>query len=111
MLIETGWVRLRGRRRTPGRPLTYGTTEAFLLHFGLEEITDLPGLEELKAAGLLDGLLPQGFAIPQPRDDVMLMDDEDPLESDTEFDSGDAAAEEPDDPIAPQEGADPDDDF
>jgi segregation and condensation protein B len=80
VLLETSWVRLRGRRKAPGRPVTYGTTDAFLLHFGLETIGDLPGLEELKAAGLFDGRLPQGFGIPQPRDDSALQDDEDPLE-------------------------------
>src|SRR5690606_41241356 len=48
VLMQTGWVRMRGRRRTPGRPVTYGTTEAFLDHFGLETLSDLPGLEELK---------------------------------------------------------------
>ena len=52
VLLETGWVRLRGRRKAPGRPVTYGTTEAFLSHFGLEALTDLPGLDELKGAGL-----------------------------------------------------------
>ncbi len=82
VLIETGWVRLRGRRRTPGRPVTYGTTEAFLLHFGLEAIGDLPGLEELKGAGLFDGRLPQSFAVPLPSDDPALAEDEDPLEGD-----------------------------
>jgi segregation and condensation protein B len=82
VLIETGWVRLRGRRRTPGRPVTYGTTEAFLLHFGLEAIGDLPGLEELKGAGLFEGRLPSGFAVPLPSDDPALADDEDPLEAD-----------------------------
>lgn len=66
VLMETGWVRLRGRRRTPGRPVTYGTTEAFLLHFGLENIGDLPGLDDLSAAGLLDGRLPPGFEVPTP---------------------------------------------
>ncbi|WP_370867292.1 SMC-Scp complex subunit ScpB [Parvibaculum sp.] len=66
VLMETGWVRLRGRRRTPGRPVTYGTTEAFLVHFGLESVGDLPGADELKAAGLLDGRLPPGFDIPNP---------------------------------------------
>src|ERR1700731_303982 len=80
LLLETGWVRLRGRRRAPGRPITYGTTEAFLIHFGLEAIGDLPGLEELKGAGLFDGRLPQGFGIPEPCDDVGLAEDEDPLE-------------------------------
>jgi segregation and condensation protein B len=81
VLLETGWVRLRGRRRAPGRPITYGTTTDFLIHFGLEAITDLPGLEELKSAGLFDGRLPSGFAIPQPSDDEALSADEDPLES------------------------------
>src|SRR5690606_14879383 len=52
-LLETEWVKMRGRRKTPGRPVTYGTTEKFLDHFSLEEIRDLPGLEELKGAGLL----------------------------------------------------------
>jgi segregation and condensation protein B len=80
LLLETGWVRLRGRRRAPGRPVTYGTTEAFLIHFGLEMINDLPGLEELKGAGLFDGRLPQDFALPQPSDEADLAEDEDPLE-------------------------------
>lgn len=84
VLIETGWVRLRGRRRTPGRPVTYGTTEAFLLHFGLEAIGDLPGLEELKGAGLFEGRLPQGFAVPLPSDDPALAEDEDPLEGEVQ---------------------------
>ncbi|MBI1262493.1 MAG: SMC-Scp complex subunit ScpB [Rhizobiales bacterium] len=66
VLMETNWVRLRGRRRTPGRPVTYGTTELFLSHFGLESIGDLPGLDELKASGLLEGRLPPGFDIPVP---------------------------------------------
>ena len=66
VLMETGWVRLRGRKRAPGRPVTYGTTEEFLVHFGLEAIGDLPGLDDLKSAGLLDGRLPPGFEIPIP---------------------------------------------
>jgi segregation and condensation protein B len=80
VLLETGWVRPRGRRKTPGRPVTYGTTEAFLSHFGLERLDDLPGLDELKGSGLLDGRLPAGFAVPVPSDDPALRDDEDPLE-------------------------------
>lgn len=80
VLLETGWIRLRGRRKAPGRPITYGTTDAFLMQFGLEQITDLPGLEELKGAGLFDGRLPKGFGVPQPSDDEALRDDEDPLE-------------------------------
>ena len=93
VLLETGWVRLRGRRRTPGRPLTYGTNETFLLHFGLEQIGDLPGLEELKGAGMFDGALPQGFAVPQPRDDNALMEDEDPLEGDAQEEFVELSAE------------------
>jgi len=73
---------LRGRRKAPGRPVTYGTTSAFLLHFGLEALGDLPGLEELKGSGLLDGRLPPGFTVPAPTDDPTLREDEDPLEPD-----------------------------
>jgi len=80
VLLKTGWIRPRGRRKAPGRPITYGTTETFLSHFGLEEVADLPGLEELKGAGLLEGTLPPGFAVPMPSDDSTLRDDEDPLE-------------------------------
>jgi segregation and condensation protein B len=82
-LLEVGWVRLRGRRRSPGRPVTYGTTEAFLDHFGLTAITDLPGLTELKDAGLLDANLPPDFVVPAPRNDD-LAPDEDPLDDDDE---------------------------
>src|SRR5262249_31473155 len=80
VLLETGWIPPRGRRKTPGRPITFGTTEAFLSHFGLEAIGDLPGLEELRSAGLMDGQLPAGFAVPVPSDEVTLREDEDPLE-------------------------------
>ena len=78
VLLEAGWVRFRGRRRTPGRPVTFGTTRDFLDHFGLEEIRDLPGLEELKAAGMLSGRIPANMSIPIPRDDD-LGGDEDPI--------------------------------
>jgi segregation and condensation protein B len=80
VLLETGWIRPRGRRKAPGRPLTYGTNETFLSHFGLEALSDLPGLDELKGAGLFDGQLPSGFEVPMPSDDPTLRDDEDPLE-------------------------------
>jgi segregation and condensation protein B len=80
VLLETGWIRLRGRRKAPGRPVTYGTTEAFLSHFGLEALTDLPGLDELKGAGLVEASLPAGFSVPVPSDDPALRDDEEPLE-------------------------------
>lgn len=56
VLMEAGWARMMGRKRTPGRPVTYGTTEDFLVHFGIETIKDLPGVQELKAAGLLDSV-------------------------------------------------------
>ncbi len=68
-LLEIGWVKMRGKRRdAPGRPTLYGVTEAFLEHFGLESISDLPGLADLKAAGLLDARLPPGFSVPSPAD-------------------------------------------
>jgi len=54
VLLELGWIKPVGRRRTPGRPVTWGTASAFLEHFGLNSLADLPGVDELKAAGLLD---------------------------------------------------------
>ena len=96
VLMETGWIRLRGRRKAPGRPLTFGTTEAFLSHFGLEAIGDLPGLDELKGTGLLDGRLPAGFSVPLPSDDATLREDEDPLEpGDLDLGPGTAAGRRP----------------
>jgi segregation and condensation protein B len=79
VLMEAGWVRFRGRRRTPGRPVTLGTTRDFLDHFGLEEIRDLPGLEELKGAGLLSGRIPANFNMPSPLMSDELTEDEDPI--------------------------------
>jgi segregation and condensation protein B len=93
VLLEVGWVRLRGRRRAPGRPVTYGTTHGFLEHFGFDSIKDLPGLNELKGAGLLDSNLPPGFTIPEPTDSLALREDEDPLEENEpveELNAGDA---------------------
>jgi segregation and condensation protein B len=80
VLLKTGWIRPRGRRKAPGRPITYGTTEGFLSHFGLEEVGNLPGLDELKGAGLLEGNMPSGFGVPIPSDDSTLRDDEEPLD-------------------------------
>lgn len=77
-LMEVGWVKIRGRKRTPGRPVTYGTTEAFLIHFGLESVSHLPGTDELKAAGFLEALPPSGFDVPNPSDE--LAPDEDPYD-------------------------------
>ena len=77
-LMEIGWVKIRGRKRTPGRPVTYGTTDAFLVQFGLESVRDLPGMDELKAAGFLEALPPSGFDVPNPSDE--LAEDEDPYD-------------------------------
>jgi segregation and condensation protein B len=66
VLLEIGFVRPRGRRRTPGRPVTYATTDTFLEHFGLATLADLPGAAEMKAAGLLGLDLPADFAVPDP---------------------------------------------
>jgi segregation and condensation protein B len=87
-LLEAGWIKPKGRRRTPGRPVTWGTSEAFLDHFGLESLESLPGVAELKAAGLIDtrpaisalgnrGALPAAGEIAQERDP----DDEDDEET------------------------------
>jgi segregation and condensation protein B len=77
-LIEVGWVKIRGRKRTPGRPVTYGTSEGFLVQFGLESVGHLPGLDELKAAGFLEAMPPSGFDVPNPSDS--LGPDEDPFD-------------------------------
>jgi segregation and condensation protein B len=63
-LLETGWVRVRGRRKTPGLPITYGTTDKFLEHFGLESLDTLPGKADLEAEGLLTDVIPAGFQMP-----------------------------------------------
>lgn len=91
VLMEVGWVKLRGRRRVPGRPVTYGTSEDFLDHFGLDMVKDLPGLEELKAAGLLDARLPTGFGVPSPDDALPEEDDDDDDEDQEDLFGGDIA--------------------
>lgn len=63
-LMETGWTKIKGRRKTPGQPLTYGTTDAFLEHFGLESLSTLPGKADLEAEGLLSDVIPDGFQMP-----------------------------------------------
>ena len=81
LLLEMGFVRLRGRRRSPGRPVTYGTTDLFLEQFSLANLADLPGAAEMKAAGLLDIGVPAGFEVPDPSraedGDLLSMDDGD----------------------------------
>lgn len=97
ILLETGWVRLRGRRRAPGKPLTFGTTEKFLDHFGLDGVKDLPGLAELKSSGLLDATLPPGFQVPSPTDVAALMPDELPLEAADEAEQAELVLDAPED--------------
>src|SRR6201992_874425 len=70
MLMEIGWIKIRGRKRPPGRPVTYGTTEAFLVQFGLESVAYLPGTDELKAAGFLEAVPPSGFDVPNPPEEL-----------------------------------------
>ncbi|WP_426044052.1 SMC-Scp complex subunit ScpB [Caulobacter sp. DWR3-1-2] len=86
VLLELGLVKMRGRRRSPGRPVTFGTTDAFLEHYGLANLADLPGIAEMRAAGLLSLDLPPGFSVPDPMG-VRPGEDEDPL------DDGDEAPE------------------
>jgi segregation and condensation protein B len=81
VLMEAGFVRMRGRRKAPGRPITYGTTHKFLVHFGLEQVGDLPGLDELQGAGLFEGRLPPGFGVPRPDDSEALRPDEEALDA------------------------------
>ena len=72
LLLEVNWIKIKGRRKAPGNPITYGTTEEFLVHFDLENIRDLPGLDDLKSTGLLDSNLPP--------DMFPIDDDVDPIE-------------------------------
>jgi len=81
VLLELGLVKMRGRRRTPGRPVTFGTTDAFLEHYGLATLADLPGVAEMRAAGLLSLDLPPGFSVPDPMG-LRPGEDEDPLDGD-----------------------------
>jgi segregation and condensation protein B len=80
VLLEMGLVRLRGRRRSPGRPMTYATTDGFLEHFSLASLADLPGAAEMRAAGLLGLDLPSDFEVPDPT--RAASDDGDLLEED-----------------------------
>ncbi len=83
LLLEIGWIRPSGRRRTPGRPLLWRTTDEFLQHFGLESLDDLPGREEMKASGLLDArpdLPPVGRL--KDHEDALAGDDDEDDEAD-----------------------------
>jgi segregation and condensation protein B len=90
VLLEAGWIRPVGRRRTPGRPVTWGTTQTFLEHFSLDELSDLPGVDELKASGMLDtrpaGVIAERAGLFQVPADEPAGDDDDapppPLDAD-----------------------------
>ena len=70
VLLETGWIRPRGRRKAPGRPLTYGTTDTSRFsHFGLEALDDLAGLDDLKGSVCSTAICRAGFTVPEPSDD------------------------------------------
>jgi segregation and condensation protein B len=99
VLLEAGFVRMRGRRKTPGRPITFGTTEGFLSHFNLAAVGDLPGLDELKQAGMFDGRLPNGMVVPLPTDDPALTGDEDPLDGDEMLASAEERINAGDEPL------------
>ena len=109
VLFEEGWIRPKGKRRTPGRPVTWGTTDVFLDHFGLERLLDLPGTEELKAAGLLDARP----AIEAYATSGKLGGDEDLAPEEDELDPDAREAEESlhpqDDPLEPELDDDIDD--
>ena len=112
VLLEAGWIKPVGRRRTPGRPTTWGTTPAFLEEFGLDSLADLPGLDELKASGLLD-TRPAGTIIgdtgeiyddaeaegaPEENEPEVL-DDGDDIEPESERDN---SQHEPDEDVEPE---------
>ncbi|WNK01675.1 SMC-Scp complex subunit ScpB [Thalassospiraceae bacterium LMO-JJ14] len=106
VLMEEEWIKPRGRRQTPGRPLQWGTTDGFLDHFGLETLRDLPGVDEMKAAGLLDA----SPAINAYRATADLFNEAESAEEETDGDGEDAlpadALSEPRD--EPEEPLDPD---
>ncbi len=98
VLLEAGFVRMRGRRKTPGRPITFGTTDGFLSHFGLSGVGDLPGLDELKQAGMFEGRA-AGLSVPLPSDDPALRADEDPLDQDDLLAAAEERINAPDEPL------------
>ena len=117
-LMETGWIKIKGRRKTPGQPLTYGTTDAFLEHFGLESLGTLPGKADLEAEGLLSDVIPAGFQMPDEEalsEEELLVDaggDTEEIESfvtdfmDDEVEEDASAETEPDDVVAVEPAAD-----
>jgi segregation and condensation protein B len=112
VLVEAGWIGPKGRRETPGRPITWATTEHFLVHFGLGDKNDLPGVEELKAAGLIgprpDIVLSEAAAMP-PAEEAADDDDADDSEDEAEhaetaeeLEEAETVAEETDEPATPE---------
>lgn len=104
VLFEAGWIRPRGRRRTPGRPVTWGTTEGFLDQFGLENLDDLPGLDDLKAAGLLDSR-PAIATLDRKTKEAVAAEVEAAGEEEDEVDLAEDELEEGDDGFGPLEQA------
>lgn len=102
-LMETGWIRIKGRRQTPGRPVTYATTDAFLEHFGLESLSVLPGKADLEAEGLLSDVVPEDFKLPGEPEEADTPDETDIADGDantgedgefiTDFHAAETAAE------------------
>ncbi len=125
MLLEIGWIKPKGRRETPGRPVTWATTDAFLEHFGLESCDALPGVEELKAAGLLDARatvatlgtqnLPGGAPVEEAEDedgnisDMLAQRDEDDPDAKPADDAYEAEALRRAEAEAEEESAEPED--
>lgn len=112
VLLEIGWIRPVGRRRTPGRPVTWGTSGNFLDHFNLNELTDLPGVDELKAAGLLDTrpvrtIFGEVTAIASAGDDEKDPEDE-AVEALDPGDPGDPVDPEESEPVEASESSDSD---
>lgn len=103
-LLETGWVKIKGRRKTPGQPITYGTTDAFMEHFGLESLDTLPGKADLEAEGLLSDVIPDGFQMPDeealngeemPEDDSTSIEETESFVTDFMEDHDDEEVDEP----------------
>lgn len=103
VLFDQGWIRPRGRRQTPGKPMTWGTTTKFLDHFGLESIRDLPGVQELKAAGLLDARPALVAYGDNGRDEGVLQDTAEPETAEERV--AREVEEELSEPLNPEDGA------
>ena len=93
ILLEEGWIKPRGRKEVPGRPVMWGTSNAFLDHFGLETLTDLPGIEELRAAGLLDSRRGPAYATRAGAETLLFDTEESDETAEPLTEGGEAAAE------------------